>query len=183
MKEPSAIDYLVGNCLVFWALSGSFLFFIGLGFATQDNGMFAVAASLLIPGCIVGPAAERIRRYNGWKREWDAMNGVPPRGAWIPKSVKIFAGVALLATLGLVGLSLINAPDTAVLAYLGGVLLALLVWVWSRLARRRSRQRAAEQPAVAQTLKQATHSPSAQSTVEQVPDYCREVLRQWEVKQ
>ncbi|MDV6333148.1 hypothetical protein [Asticcacaulis sp. 201] len=77
MTRPTPMAYLFGNPLSLLAMLATTLL---VGYAAlngQTNGWLAILCLFALGYC--AKSAQQLATYARWKREWDAMNGQPPK--------------------------------------------------------------------------------------------------------
>ncbi len=77
MKQPSAAAYLFGNPLSLLALIIAMLYTGYTALTGTGSGWLAIAALIAVGYGANG--SRQITAYATWKREWDGMNGKPPK--------------------------------------------------------------------------------------------------------
>ncbi len=77
MKQPGAFAYLLGNRFSFAAIILATAY-IGYRALTGTGSAWPAIGMLLVLGYSL-TSNRKIAAYGRWKREWDGMNGQPPR--------------------------------------------------------------------------------------------------------
>ena len=122
-------------------------------------------------------AHEQVQAYKAWKREWDAMSGIPPRPTRWPRLVGLaLVGVALTFLFYDVG------QYGSASALLGVVLLfiipLLVIGLVLKLIRGMMRRKAAKvMPVTVCVSRSMFNKPDIARAYRDLPAYCRAILR------
>lgn len=77
MTRPSPTAYLFGNPLSLLAMLAATLYVGYAAMTGQANGWLAILCLFAFGYC--AKSGQQLATYASWKREWDAMNGQPPK--------------------------------------------------------------------------------------------------------
>jgi hypothetical protein len=121
-------------------------------------------------------AHEQVQTYRAWKREWDAMSGVPPRVKRGPNLMGVALGVPFLFLLYYVG------QRGGVSAILGVIILTtgslLAVGLVLKLTAKLTRRKASKVLPVTVCVSRAWLSaPDIKRAYRDLPAHCRAILR------
>jgi|GEM_PF-4457492 len=75
MRKPPLIAYLIGNAFVVLPLGLGFFSFGWLGVSQADNFFGLLAILCAVVGFFATRAYARVRRYEDWQRDWNALEG------------------------------------------------------------------------------------------------------------
>jgi hypothetical protein len=175
MREPSIQTRLLASPPVQLIAWGSAAFF-GYHFFYGAPVFWALVVTVAFLMNVIR-AHEQVQTYRGWKREWDAMSGLPPRPTRWPR---------------LLGLSLVGAPLAFLFydvgqhggasAILGVILLFLgplfVLGLMVKLMGRWKRRKAAKvMPVTICVNRSMFNKPDIASAYRGLPAYCRAILR------
>ena len=174
MREPSIQTKLLASPPVFfgsWALAALSVY----GWSQHpDSWPMPIWFGLLVTA--VMKADEQVRAYKAWRREWDAMAGLPPpRRKW-PQLVGALLALPLLSLL-------LDAHQHGGGQEVAGVLLLLiapivviagLVRLW-RWVHRRARRRARDQYARIACKRPLLPVPPLVAAYHALPPYCQQL--------
>lgn len=178
MNPPSLWTWLVGNAVSFVAICIGFLVLAYLFVTTGQYGF-----QLLVLSAISWHsyrANDRVRAYQSWQREWQAMSGETPTRLTLPRLVplRVLGGIAVWLLGAWFALEEANTPGLQVplgMFWLGSLLMVGygLYRLVARLWRGAPRQR---DGAVRVALVRPFQSPSISHATEALPDHCRRLL-------
>lgn len=178
MNAPSLQVQLLGNPLL---LIGTTLF-LAAALTASATGAWS-AETILIALVFFAPvaaAANQLRRYRQWKREWDAMGGKATPGLTWFGGGKRRVGLALIVYAVIdIGLFYYGSQDGNIVGFV--VMTALLVvgLVAAAIGQALSKRTGRKQPSVvyaAVLLRRPGHSPNLGDAYAALPEYCRRLL-------
>lgn len=175
MREPSTQTRVLASPLVFWSSLAATAFF-GYHFLHGEPVFWALVITLCFSLNVIR-AHEQVQTYRAWKREWDAMSGIPPRPSHWPR----FAGLLVLGA-PLVFLFYDVGQHGGASAIFGVVILLvgllLAFGLMFKLAGRLMRRKAAKvMPVTICVNRSMFNKPDITSAYRGLPAHCRAILR------
>jgi len=178
MNRPGLLTCLIGSPIGGLCSLGGAGYAGYLALTGQGSGWLGLGA-VLLTGCAL-KAGEAVRRYDAWKREWDAMNGAPsPRKPVLRGLLRwVFRALALVlwAYVARASLEASVDPDLTIpviLFWIGSA--GMLALMGLRLVRRLRPARRAK-PQFVTICATPRRSPSVAEAYAALPDYCRQLL-------
>ncbi|WP_421729380.1 hypothetical protein [Brevundimonas sp.] len=177
MSRPTPFEAFVGNVflcvpLMLGAIYVGYLWMIG-----QASGLAALCAAIV--ASIVAKAAQRVRAYAAWQRDWENA-GKPPRTFRPPsgKVIKVTIGLAIWGWFVWMSQDVESTPamNLAVLAFWVGTAIMFLTMV-VRMLRGPSARKTSEAAVVSACLPAARHSTSLNSATMELPTYCLRLMK------
>jgi len=121
-------------------------------------------------------AHEQVQAYRAWKREWDAMSGIPPRPSRWPLAAGLVLGAPLALFLYYVGQHGGGSAIVGVVILFVGSLLA--IGLTFKLLSRLTRRKAAKGMPVTVCIKRSMFAkPDIARAYRGLPAHCRAILR------
>jgi len=177
MNRPNFFTYLIGNGLSFVGLSIGLLVFGFQFLTTGQGGMLALI--FLIAGSAAYKANERIRAYNDWQREWNAMDGKAPRQFALPGwgKLRVVLGVIVWIVFGFMALGATGTPglEIPLAMFWAGTALGIAVAIFRLIKRGKSAPRRGAD-FVSHCLARPGQSASLNQAYQSLPDYCRRII-------
>ena len=178
MSRPNFVTYLFGNGVSFFLISIALLAFGYQYFTTGQGGILALLC--LVAGSYAYKANERIRAYNDWQREWNAMNGVPASSFVMPNlsGFRVVLGVGIWIVMAFAALSSAGTPGLEIPLFMFwlGTGLGVVVAVRRLLKGRAARPRKGD-GLVQISVNTPGASPSLNQAYSALPDYCQRIIR------
>jgi hypothetical protein len=182
MKRPSLRAYVLGNPAVVIGL------WIGTAVLTykcfHDNVLSPLPAILVgLASLTASRDCAQLTKYHRWKREWDAMSGVPPKPPLLSRAPGLGLVMAILAWSGVavfVGEHQ-DEPDYRVAAgwfwIATGVIILVLLFRGLRWLAAQRRRSSPERPVdVTVLVGMPSESPTPAQAMAAIPEYCRRLL-------
>lgn len=169
MKQPSPATYMLASppvVLGAWGTLGWLLYQW-----TQDGDVwpFVAIAACLVPTVMKADAS--VQAYKRWKREWDGLDGSPPRRV-VPNRHAIGVTIAIVAILLLMGLPAPVQHAAALIGTVAGVLILIALGL-RRVATGFHRRSTAKPQVVTIYVKQPIFSvPTLHDAFRALPDHC-----------
>lgn len=177
MREPELRARFLASPPIFF---GSWALALWMGYQwTQHHEAWPLLIPVGLLLAAVMKADEQMRAYKNFKREWDAMAGVPPpRKNW-PHFLGIILGLILLAVLGGVAQEGGSQAVIGVLILLAAPLLffAVLARLWRWFRHRRRAKSAQVEPVTVCVTRPLMPVPSLRDAYHGLPDHCHMLMR------
>jgi membrane protein YdbS with pleckstrin-like domain len=181
MNRPSLFTYAIGNPLSALVLGGASVLLLWRWWHGTVANLAAIIAAVVLWSTL--QAVDRLFRYQSWKRQWDAMAGIPPRRSLIGRVARL-PGVRWLLLLG-IWFAMANYarqhPEDDVIALpvlvgLPALMVLVVLYRLIRWQRRRTARRRVLAP-VALVLKRPRGSPTREAATQALPDYCKPLVK------
>jgi hypothetical protein len=177
MSRPTPWQSFIGNpflCipLMLGAIYVGYLWMVG-------QAPWWVALFAVIAASGVAKAAQRVRAYSAWKREWDGEEA-SERGLRLPsgRAIRNIIGIACWAWLAWMSLDLKSSPttDLAVMAFWLGTAVLVAVGI-CRAIRAVSMRTNRNEDFVGVCMPAASQSDAVHEAVTALPTYCLHLVR------
>lgn len=176
MREPPFQSKFLASPPIFLGLWG--LTFWSVWQWTRHEDAWPIAVSFGLLAIAATNAEEQVRRYRNWKREWDAISGVPPRPRKWPVYLGMLLGVPVFAALvsvgqreGALAVAVVVASPLALMAVIGLALIGI-----GKLMQRSTRARKVVPVRVA-VRRALVRVPSLDAAYRNLPPYCQTLLK------
>lgn len=169
MKQPSPATYMLASppaVIGAWGLLGWLIY---LWTQHGDVWPLVAIAACLVPTVMKADAS--VQAYKRWKREWDGLDGTPPRRA-MPNRHVVGVSIAVVVILMLMGLPAPVQHAAALIGTLGGFLI-LIVLGLRRAATAFHRRSTAKPQIVTICVRQPVFAvPTLRDAYHALPDHC-----------
>ena len=177
MSRPTPLQAIIGNPFLCIPLMLGAIYIGYLWMAGQAPWWMALLA--LIGASGVAKAAQQVRAYSAWKRDWESA-GSTPRPMRLPsgKAIKYLVGLGCWGWLAWMSLEVQSTPamDLAVMSFwLGSVIMVIAAVV--RAIRGPSTPKAGRNVVVGVCLPAARQSSSVQNAMAALPAHCQQLMR------
>lgn len=175
MREPSTQTRILASAPVYWPSWAATAFF-AYHFWNGAPVFWALVITVAFLLNVIR-AHEQVQTYRAWKREWDAMSGIPPRPSRWPRVVGLLVlGAPLTFLFYDVGQHGGASAILGVVILLVGLLLALGLTL--KLVGRLMRRKAAKvMPVKVCVNRSMFNKPDIAGAYRGLPAHCRAILR------